>query len=214
MPSQGAIVLSSVTASVVASMITVSVLTGSGYTSGSAGPTYRSVVQTAPRPAFAAGSAGGLPLPPALRMLGAAPPNRPSTVVGTEADRQALIDSGKAMAMYDGVGVDARHLGGSTANDAQGLAPGLWTFLMKALTVKSVVDVGCGRGVSTKWFLEHGADVLCIEGGNEAIGRSYLPRERIVPHDFAQGPYWPEKTYDLAWCIEVLEHVARPFMVP
>lgn len=23
---------------------------------------------------------------------------------------------------------------------------------------------------------------------------------------------WPEKTYDLAWSVEVLEHVGRPFM--
>jgi hypothetical protein len=54
--------------------------------------------------------------------------------------------------------------------------------------------------------------VLCIEGANDAIAKSYLPRDKIVAHDFALGPYWPEKTYDLAWCIEVLEHVARPYM--
>ena len=122
---------------------------------------------------------------------------------------------------------------------AETQSPGLWTFLMKAITVRSVIDVGCGRGISTKWFLDHGADVsvhtfllvqlcetaaccmltvagylfrLCVEGSNDAIAKSYLPKDRIVAHDFSLGPYWPEKTYDMAWCVEVLEHVARPYM--
>ena len=30
--------------------------------------------------------------------------------------------------------------------------------------VKSVIDVGCGRGISTKWFLDRKLDVLCVEG--------------------------------------------------
>ena len=37
--------------------------------------------------------------------------------------------------------------------------PGLWNFLLKGLNVRSVVDVGCGRGISTRWFMDHGADV-------------------------------------------------------
>ena len=205
MPQTNAVVLYSVMASVVATVITVSILTGPGGDQATVNVTPMNTATTPPGP-------DGLPQPPALRAFGAAPRPRPSVVVGTELDRQALIETGKAQGFYDGVGVDARHLGGSTANDPQGLAPGLWTFLMKALTVQSVVDVGCGRGVSTKWFLEHGADVLCIEGSNEAISKSYLPPSRIVGHDFAKAPYWPEKTYDLAWCVEVLEHVARPFM--
>ena len=49
-------------------------------------------------------------------------------------------------------------------------------------------------------------------GANDAIAKSHLPKEKIVAHDFSLGPWWPDKTYDLAWCIEVLEHVARPYM--
>lgn len=51
-----------------------------------------------------------------------------------------------------------------------------------------------------------------MEGANDAIKKSYLPKDKIVAHDFSLGPYWPDKTYDLAWCIEVLEHVSRPYM--
>ena len=53
----------------------------------------------------------------------------------------------------------AKHLGGSTDVDTQGRVPGLWNYLMKGINVKSVVDVGCGRGISTRWFMDHGADV-------------------------------------------------------
>ena len=73
-------------------------------------------------------------------------------------------------------------------------SPGLWTFILKAINVRSVIDVGCGRGISTKWFLDHGADVLCVEGANDAINKSYLPRDKIVSHDFSLGPWWPDKT--------------------
>jgi hypothetical protein len=29
----------------------------------------------------------------------------------------------------------------------------------------------------------------------------------IVEHDFSRGPWWPEKTFDIAWAVEFLEHV-------
>jgi len=148
-------------------------------------------------------------VPPAFRMLGGNPGNRPSSVKRTPAPKEGRW--GGPGQVYDGL-TDAKHLGGSTDEDHAGRTPGMWVWLMKAVTVKSVVDVGCGRGISTRWFMDHGADVLCIEGANDAIEKSYLPRNKIVAHDFQLGPYWPDKTYDLAWCIEVLEHVKRPYM--
>jgi len=30
----------------------------------------------------------------------------------------------------------------------------------------------------------------------------------MVLHDFSRGPWWPEKTYDVAWSVEFLEHVS------
>jgi regulator of replication initiation timing len=138
----------------------------------------------------------------ALHILGDAPPNQPSTVVRTPKEHEK---------MYDGL-TDAQHLGGSIELDTDGVAPGLWNFLMKAINVQSVVDVGCGRGVSSSWFLAHGADLLCVEGANDAIDKSYLPKEKIVAHDFYKAPYWPSRTFDLAWCIEVLEHISREHM--
>jgi SAM-dependent methyltransferase len=90
--------------------------------------------------------------------------------------------------IYGGKG-DAPHLGGFTESDLDGVSPALWTFLLKHVNVKSFLDLGCGKGISTKWFLDHGADVLCVEGSQDALDRTVLPRDRIVHHDVYMGPW-------------------------
>jgi hypothetical protein len=51
------------------------------------------------------------------------------------------------------------------------------------------------------------------EGSHDAIERSVLPdpATQVVEHDFSRGPWWPEKTYDVAWSVEFLEHVNVQF---
>jgi hypothetical protein len=84
--------------------------------------------------------------------------------------------------------------------------------MLSEIGVHSLIDVGCGRGISTSYFYRRGVDVLCVEGSHDAIQQSYLPRERIVQHDFSGGQWWPEQTYDVAWSTEFLEHVGRQYM--
>lgn len=113
--------------------------------------------------------------------------------------------------IYGGT-IDEQHLGGFTERDNNTISPNAWNFMLSELAVKSMVDLGCGRGYSTKYFLDHGTDVLCIEGSHDAIRQSFLPRDRIVQHDFSRGPWWPGRTYDLVWSTEFLEHVGRQYM--
>jgi len=82
--------------------------------------------------------------------------------------------------------------------------------MISNLGIKSVMDIGCGRGFSTSWFYFHGCDVICAEGSHDAWERSVLPdkENQMVLHDFSRGPWWPEKTYDAAWSVEFLEHVS------
>ena len=47
--------------------------------------------------------------------------------------------------------------------------------------------MGAGRGISTRWFYDHGVDALCIEGAHDAITKSYMPQDRIIEHDFSLG---------------------------
>ena len=84
--------------------------------------------------------------------------------------------------------------------------------MLGPLAIRSVIDVGCGRGHSTSYFKSAGAQVLCVEGSHDAVTQSLLPPEVIVEHDFSQGPWWPENTFDAMWCVEFLEHVGRQYM--
>ncbi len=78
--------------------------------------------------------------------------------------------------------------------------------------VKSLIDLGCGRGISTSYFMEYGVDALCVEGSHDAVQKSLLPRDNIVEHDFTRGPWWPNKTFDAVWSVEFLEHVGRMYI--
>jgi SAM-dependent methyltransferase len=104
-------------------------------------------------------------------------------------------------------------VGGFTARDDMGLSDNLFNYMMGPLAIKSVVDVGCGKGVSTKEFLNRGARVLCVEGSHDAVQQSLLPSDLIVEHDFTRGPWWPSDTFDAVWSVEFLEHVGRPYML-
>eukprot|EP00957_Ditylum_brightwellii_P092498 7044000-Ditylum_brightwellii.AAC.1 len=72
--------------------------------------------------------------------------------------------------------------------------------MIEKLGIKSFLDIGCGRGFSTSWFVLHGVDAMCAEGSHDAIERTIIPEpdKRLVEHDFSRGPWWPEKTYDAA----------------
>lgn len=114
-----------------------------------------------------------------------------------------------ARTIYGGAG-DAKHLGGFTELDLAGVSPATWTYMLKELGVHSVLDVGCGRGVSTSWFALHGCRVQCVEGSHDAVQKSIIGSilpDVVVEHDFSKGPWWPAETFDAAWAVEFLEHV-------
>mmetsp|Transcript_2502 Transcript_2502/g.3345 ORF Transcript_2502/g.3345 Transcript_2502/m.3345 type:complete len:368 (-) Transcript_2502:120-1223(-) len=117
-------------------------------------------------------------------------------------------DLEKRRRKYGGKG-DKVHLGGFAEIDPGGISIPVFKYMIEKLGIKSFLDIGCGRGFSTSWFVLHGVDVMCAEGSHDAIERTIIPEpdKRLVEHDFSRGPWWPEKTYDAAWAVEFLEHV-------
>lgn len=109
---------------------------------------------------------------------------------------------------YGGQG-DKQHLGGFSEMDPGGISIPTFKHMIEKLGVKSFLDIGCGRGFSTSWFVTHGVDAMCAEGSHDGILRTIIPEseKRLVEHDFSRGPWWPAKTYDAAWSVEFLEHV-------
>lgn len=80
-------------------------------------------------------------------------------------------------------------------------------LVLSLLDVRSAVDVGCGVGPWAAEFLSRGvADVWGVDG--EYVDRSQLriPADRFLPRDLVK-PIRFERTFDLAVCLEVAEHL-------
>jgi hypothetical protein len=103
------------------------------------------------------------------------------------------------------------YLGGCIIeNDIGTWAPQVWDKLIEVYNPKSMVDVGCGAGHSTKYFIDKGVDSLGVEGYEPAINSSPV-KEFIHVHDYVESEFIPEKEYDLAWCCEFVEHVEEAY---
>jgi len=137
--------------------------------------------------------------------------------------------SGVAVHEADGVGgnaawgcwlLDSKHLGGYKPADAQHphgdewtWTPELWKFLLTELRPTRLLDVGCGEGHSTKWFIDNGVNAYGLEGSPEAIAHLVFPKEeRLFCHDLSSGK-WPKQLhFDMIWCCEFVEHVDEPYL--
>jgi SAM-dependent methyltransferase len=108
--------------------------------------------------------------------------------------------------------VKAGHVGGYIqGGDPGSWCPHLWQWAVRRFGIRSVLDVGCGEGHSTRFFQELGCDVLGVDGCEQAVAESVVPGCTVL-HDFADGPFIPGRSYDLIWSCEFLEHVNEEYV--
>lgn len=146
---------------------------------------------------------------------------RPGPVQG----RTSRNSTGAARSSHDPLtNIDEGHLGGyvrgvpvpiqgSTATphgDSATWCPLLWQWLIEELGVRSMLDVGCGEGHAAGFFRDAGCDVLGVDGSLLARGESVIPEAHAV-HDFVDGPFVPDRSFDLVWSCELVEHVEERF---
>jgi 2-polyprenyl-3-methyl-5-hydroxy-6-metoxy-1,4-benzoquinol methylase len=74
----------------------------------------------------------------------------------------------------------------------------------------TVLDVGCGTGQSTSYFLQKNIQVLGVEGSSVAIQNSSRP-DLMIKHDLRK-PLELNRSFDLVWCFEVAEHIHPDFV--
>ena len=99
------------------------------------------------------------------------------------------------------------HLGGhngTTQNDI-----GALEWAIKKFDIKSMVDVGCGTGRMVRMAEERGLTSMGIDGDG-TIDRKGA---KCLIHDFTEGPIVDHNvSYDLAWCVEFLEHIEDQYI--
>jgi SAM-dependent methyltransferase len=116
------------------------------------------------------------------------------------------------------------HLGGcSIGGDGGTYYPIMWKYLIDNYNVKTVLDIGCGRGYSAKYFESIGCDILGIDGSTKAQEMSLIP-EHFLLNDYETGPALSRSEikyndkplgdfiFDLCWCCEFVEHVEEQFI--
>lgn len=107
------------------------------------------------------------------------------------------------------------HLGGyivglTNHGDPNTYSTEIWDWMFES-GIRSVIDVGCGEGHSTKYFLSKGIECIGIEGGENAYRNSPV-KNNIFLHDFTEGVFVTDKIYDAVWCCEFVEHIEEKYM--
>ena len=107
------------------------------------------------------------------------------------------------------------HLGGyiiglTDHGDPNTYATEVWDWMINN-NIKSVLDIGCGQGFSTKYFLDKGIKSTGVEGGEIAYNTSPV-KDNLIQHDYTKGKAPITENYDAAWCCEFVEHVEEKYV--
>ena len=82
-------------------------------------------------------------------------------------------------------------------------------LIIEKFQPKTVLDVGCGTGVSLQYFLAQGMEAVGLENSKLAIARSPVSKE-IIRHNLKKKLKLRQK-FDLVWSFEVIEHIHPQF---
>ena len=123
-----------------------------------------------------------------------------------------MQNKGTIIEQLHGESVNEGHLGGwSYLGDSFTYYPMVWDYLISKYNIKSVIDVGCGRGFSSLYFKSAGCSVVGVDGSQRAKDSSLIP-ENFYHHDYSKGKSEISGDFDLAWSCEFVEHVEEQYI--
>lgn len=100
----------------------------------------------------------------------------------------------------------AAHLGGHLGRTH--VDHGILTWFQKNHGVKTMLDIGCGPGGQVVLAREMGLEAWGIDG-DHTIARDH---DWWTIHDYTRGPSEFDRTVDLVWSCEFVEHVCAEFV--
>ena len=111
-----------------------------------------------------------------------------------------------------GADIHDGHLGGCFfGGDKSTYYPKMWEYLVDTYSINSVLDVGCGRGFASKFFLSMNCDVVSVDGSEKVKEVSLVP-DNFILNDYEKGSAITDNKFDLAWSCEFVEHVYEEFI--
>ena len=84
---------------------------------------------------------------------------------------------------------------------------GALVFLKETLGVESMLDVGCGPGKQVRIARGLGIEAFGVDGDHTLK----FSKPYYFLHDFTKGIFPCKRRFDLAWCVEFLEHVEERY---
>lgn len=83
-------------------------------------------------------------------------------------------------------------------------------FVLNNYNFSTVLDVGCGEGIHSNIFLEHGKLVTALDYGCSFYFKKKQDDNRIKVLVADINKFESKEVYDLVWCSHVLEHQLNP----
>jgi len=103
---------------------------------------------------------------------------------------------------------DNPHVGGNLLEgDPWTFCPGVWNYVIDRFAIKSVLDLGCGLGYSSRYFSRQNLDVVAVDGMLDNVQNCIYPATLC---DLTQGCVTAR--VDLVHCQEVVEHIEEQYL--
>ena len=99
------------------------------------------------------------------------------------------------------------HLGGHS--NKTNLDTGALDWAIRTFKPKTFLDIGCGPGGMVELAESKGLEAIGIDG--DFTLERYNTNNFII-HDYSTGPINHNKTFDLGWSVEFVEHVYEKFI--
>tara|TARA_Y100000310_G_scaffold11338_2_gene11934 strand:+ start:8402 stop:9013 length:612 start_codon:yes stop_codon:yes gene_type:complete len=99
------------------------------------------------------------------------------------------------------------HLGGHLGTTQ--MDEGALEWAIKTFNIQSFLDIGCGTGRMVRLAQVQGLTAMGIDG-DDTVDRKGA---QCLIRDFTKSPIDLAYNYDLAWCVEFLEHVEEKYIL-